>query len=104
MNPIILLLLLPVLSGMVLLLVTRSERRQRFVQQRLTKLTADDDSGPVSLSLVRKLHTAPIAIFQLTRKFGAMLNTAFEAAGNRIGLPRLALGNLCKSHRPVIVI
>jgi tight adherence protein B len=95
------LLLLPVLSGLVLLLVMRNERRQQFVQQRLTKLTAEDDSEPAPLSLVRKLHRAPLAIFQLPRKFVAMLNVAFEAAGNRIGLLHLLIAGLVSA---IIVI
>jgi tight adherence protein B len=94
MNPVILLLLLPVLTGLVLVFVTRSERRQQFVQQRLTKLTAEDDSEPVPLSLVRKPNRAPIAVFQLPRKFGAMLSAAFEAAGNRVGLLHLLIAGL----------
>jgi tight adherence protein B len=93
MNPAFL-LLLPVLTGFVLLLVMRNDHRQRFVQQRLTKLTAEDDSEPAPPSLVRKLHHAPIAVFQLPRKFGAMLSTAFEAAGNRIGLLHLLIAGL----------
>ncbi len=94
------LLLLPVLTGLVWLLVARSERRQQFVQQRLTKLTAEDDSEP-ALSLVRKLHHGPIAIFQLPRKFAAMLSAAFEAAGNRIGLLHLLIAGLVSA---IIVI
>ena len=85
------LLVLPVLTGILLLLVTRSERRQRFVQQRLHKLTAVDTPGSEPLSLVRKLHRAPTAIFQLPRKLTALLNSAFDAAGNRIGLLRLLI-------------
>jgi len=88
------LLLLPVLTGFVWLWVARSERRQQFVQQRLTKLTADDDSGPAPLSLIRKLNYAPIAIFQLPRKLAATLSAAFEAAGNRIGLLHLLIAGL----------
>jgi tight adherence protein B len=92
MNPAFL-LLLPVLTGIVLLVVRRNERRQQFVQQRLTKLTAGkDDEEPEPL--VRKLHNAPAAIFQLPRKFTAMLSVAFEAAGNRIGLPHLLIVGL----------
>jgi tight adherence protein B len=94
MNPVLLLFLLPVLSGLVLVLVTRSERRQQFVQQRLTKLTADDDREPAPLSLVRKLNRAPAAIFQLPGKFAKMLSAAFEAAGNRIGLLHLLIAGL----------
>jgi tight adherence protein B len=95
------LLLLPVLSGLVLLLVMRNERRQQFVQQRLTKLTAEDDSEPAPLSLVRKLHGAPLAILQLPRKFAAMLSAAFEASGNRIGLLHLLIAGLVSA---IIVI
>jgi tight adherence protein B len=95
------LLLLPVLTGLVWLVVARSERRQQFVQQRLTKLTAEDDSEPAPLSLVRKLRGAPIAIFQLPRKFTAMLSAAFEAAGNRIGLLHLLIAGLVSA---IIVI
>jgi tight adherence protein B len=101
MNPFLLLFLLPVLTGLVLLLVARNERRQQFVQQRLTKLTADKDVTEDPLSLVRKLRHAPTAIFQLPRKFGAMLNTAFEAAGNRIGLLHLLIAGLISA---IIVI
>ena len=95
------LLLLPVLTGLVWLLVARSERRQQFVQQRLTKLTADHDSESAPLSLVRKLHRAPIAIFQLPRKFAGILSAAFEAAGNRIGLLHLLIAGLVSA---IIVI
>jgi tight adherence protein B len=95
------LLLLPVLTGLVWLWVARSERRQQFVQQRLTKLTADHDSEPAPLSLVRKLHYAPIASFHLPRKFGVMLSAAFEAAGNRVGLLHLLIAGLISA---IIVI
>ena len=93
MNPAFL-LLLPVLTGLVLLVVVRNDRRQQFVQQRLHKLTAGKDDQEPEPSLVRKLHNAPGAIFQLPRKFRAMLNTAFEAAGNRIGLLHLLIAGL----------
>src|SRR6516165_10171032 len=91
MNPTIILLLLPVLTGLLLLFVRRNERRQQFVQQRLTKLTAEDNSEPPPLSLIRNLRRAPVAIFQLPHKFTAMLNAAFEAAGNRIRLLHLLI-------------
>jgi tight adherence protein B len=94
MNPILLLLLLPTLTGLLLLLVTQSERRQQFVQHRLTKLTAEDDNEATPVSLVRRLHQAPIAIFQLPRKLTTRLNAAFEAAGNRIGLLLLLIAGL----------
>jgi Flp pilus assembly protein TadB len=94
MNPIIILLVLPVLTGLLLLFVRRNERRQQFVQQRLTKLTANGDSEPAPLSLARKVQNTSFAIFQLPRKFTAMLNTEFEAAGNRIGVLYLLLVGL----------
>jgi Flp pilus assembly protein TadB len=85
-------LLLPVLTGLLLVLVIRSERRQLFVQQRLTKITAEpDDAEPAPVSLVRKLHRAPTALFQLPRKLTTLFNTAFEAAGNRVGLLHLLI-------------
>jgi tight adherence protein B len=93
MNPAFL-LLLPVLTGLVLLVVVRNDRRQQFVQQRLDKLTAGKDDQEPEPSLVRKLHNAPGAIFQLPRKFRAMLNTALEAAGNRIGPLHLLIAGL----------
>src|SRR5215813_7354685 len=95
-----LLLLLPVLTGVVWLLVARSERRQQFVRQRLTKLTADN-AGEETESLVRKLHHAQTAIFQLPRKLAAALDRAFEAAGNRIGLLHLLIAGLVSA---IIVI
>jgi tight adherence protein B len=94
MNPVLFIFLLPVLTGLVLLVVMRNERRQQFVQQRLTKLTADNDSDPPPLSVIRQLHDAPLAVFQLPRKFGVMLNIAFEAAGNRVGLLHLLIAGL----------
>lgn len=100
MNPAFL-LLLPVLTGLVLLVVVRNDRRQQFVQQRLDKLTAGKDDQEPEPSLVRKLHNAPAAILQLPRKFRAMLNTAFEAAGNRIGLLHLLIAGLISA---IIVI
>jgi tight adherence protein B len=87
------LLLLPVLAGLLLLYVTRTDRRQQFVQQRLTKLTVEDHGEPEP-SLIRKLRHAPAAIFQLPRKFTTALDTAFEAAGNRIGILHLLIAGL----------
>ena len=101
MNPVLLLFLLPVLTGFVWLLAARSERRQQFVQQRLTKLTTEPDDGEPEPSLIRKLHRAPLAVLQLPRKFFAILSAAFEAAGNRIGLLHLLIAGLISA---IIVI
>jgi tight adherence protein B len=66
----------------------------------LTKLTADDANEP-AVSLVRKLHNAPFALFHLPRKFVTFFNTAFEAAGNRIGYLHLVIAGLISA---IIVI
>lgn len=100
-HPVLLLLLLPVLTGLVWVWVARSERRQQMVQQRLTKLTVEDDSELAPLSLTRKVQNTSFAIFQLPRKAWAILNIAFEAAGNRIGLLHLLIAGLISA---VIII
>jgi tight adherence protein B len=94
MNPIILLFLLPVLTGLVWLLVARSERRKQFVKQRLDKLNAEIGDDESVLSLARNLRHDPSAIFQLPRKLMAQLDAAFEAAGNRIGTLHLIIAGL----------
>jgi tight adherence protein B len=99
MNPVYL-LLLPVLIGLVWLLVARSEHRQQFVLQRLTKLTADENTSELQ-SLARKLHHAQSAVYQLPRKFASLLDAAFEAAGNRVGLLHLLIAGLISA---IIVI
>jgi tight adherence protein B len=93
MNP-ALLLLLPVLTGLALLVVMRNDRRQQFVQQRLTKLTADESNSESvqRLSLLRTV--SPGAIFQLPREYIARFNAAFAATGNRIGLLHLIAAGL----------
>src|SRR5215467_12792311 len=101
MNPVLLLFLPPVLTGLLLLLVTQSKRRQRFVQRRLTKVTADPHDKQPEPFLVRKLHRAPIAVFQLPRKVATWFNSAFEAAGNRVGLSHLLITGLISA---IIVI
>jgi tight adherence protein B len=84
-----LLLLLPVLTGMVLLVVRRNDRRRQFVERRLTAITADESSSePVQrLSLLGAV--SPGTIFHLPRKYTAQFNAAFAATGSRIGLLHL---------------
>jgi tight adherence protein B len=95
MKPILLLFLLPVLTGSALLWVARRERRQQFVQQRLTSMTAyTGGTEPVALSLVRKVQNTSYVVFQLPRKINALFNVAFEAAGNRVGLLQLLIAGL----------
>src|SRR5271163_4455963 len=99
MNPLLILFLLPVLTGLVWLLVAQNERRQQFVQQRLTKFTADDASEPVTVSLARKLQ--PMVFLQLPGKLAVTLSAAFEAAGNRVGMLHLLITGLISA---IIVI
>jgi len=81
-------LLLPVLTGTVFLVVWRNERRRQFVEQRLNKMTAEQDSGPVErLSLLRAV--SPGSIFQIPHRYTDKLNAAFAATGNRVGLLHL---------------
>ena len=81
-------LLLPVLTGLVFLVVRRNERRRQFVEQRLNKMTAEQDSGPVErLSLLRAV--SPGSIFQIPHRYTDKLNAAFAATGNRVGLLHL---------------
>jgi tight adherence protein B len=88
------LLLSPALIGFMWLLSARHERRQQLVKWRLTKLATDEDEQPIPLSLARRAQQTSFAIFQLPRKFSAFLNTALEAAGNRVGLLHLLVAGL----------
>jgi tight adherence protein B len=52
----------------------------------------ENSSGPAPLWLARRLHaTSPNVVFRL---FGARLDAAFEAAGNRVGLLHLLIAGL----------
>jgi tight adherence protein B len=93
------LLLLPVLTGLLLLVVRRNDRRRQFVTQRLNNMTVVDSESTTRLSLVRRLHaTSPNAVFRL---FGAQIDAAFEATGNRVGLLHLLIAALISA---IIVI
>jgi tight adherence protein B len=94
-NQIILLLFaLPVVSGVLLLLVMRSDRRRQFVQQRLHAITVGTDDKPAPrLSLLRRA-ASPTAVFQLPRKFSVWLDTALDSTGNRIRLLHLIIAGL----------
>src|SRR6516162_5671434 len=89
------LLLLPVLTGIMCVLVARSERRQQFVRQRLTSVTANTgDREPKRLSLARKVKQTPIVLSQFLRNAVTRLDIEFEAAGNRIGVLHLLIAGL----------
>jgi tight adherence protein B len=92
-NPAVLLLFsLPVITGLTLWWVRRSDRRRQFVQQRLHTITTGKHETEPVLRLSRvPPHTA---VFQMPRKFGARLDAAFKAAGNRIGLLHLIIVGL----------
>jgi tight adherence protein B len=89
------LLLLPVLIGFVWVWVARNERRQQFVRQRLTSMTADTgDSEPEPLSLVRKVKQTPTALFEFSHNLATRLDSEFEAAGRKIGVLHLLIAGL----------
>jgi Flp pilus assembly protein TadB len=95
-NQIILLLfVLPVLSGLLLWRVSRFDRRRQFVQQRLHALTLGRDNveAPPQLAKARRATTSG-AVFQFPNKITASMDAAFEAAGNRIGLMHLVVAGL----------
>jgi tight adherence protein B len=95
---ILLLFALPVLSGLILLRVMRSDRRRQFVQQRLHAITVgkgDTEPAP-RLALHRRIRrdTSTTAVFPFPRRFMASLDAAFEATGNRIGMLHLVAAGL----------
>jgi tight adherence protein B len=89
----VLLFALPVISGLTLLLVIRSDRRRQFIQQRLHAITVGKTDSVVRLSLHRRVRRAasPTAVFQLQYKIRVWLDAAFESTGNRIGLLHLII-------------
>src|SRR5215471_1598384 len=80
----------PVLSGLLLLRVMRSDRRRQFAQQRLHAVTLGRESGgEPPPSLIRTVRQATSSYLQLPRQLSAGLEAAFEATGNKIGLLHL---------------
>ncbi|MGA7862940.1 MAG: type II secretion system F family protein [Stellaceae bacterium] len=81
-----------VLIGGALLASMRADRRRESRQQRLRTVVA---TGPTeeapTLSLRRPISRAGIRDFFLIATLWVRLEAAFAAAGNRIGLPHLAL-------------
>jgi tight adherence protein B len=98
-NQIVLLLFaLPAVSGLTLLWVMRSDRRRRFVQQRLHAITVGKgDSEPAPhLWLHRRIRraTSSTAVFQFPNKLRVWLDVVIETTGNRIGLLHLIIAGL----------
>ena len=85
----VVLLVLPVLAGLVLLRVRRNERRRQFARQRLDAMTVGESETAPRLSLVRASSSS--VVFQVPSEFGARLDAAFAATGNRIGLFHLLI-------------
>ena len=90
-NIILFCVIISLVFGALALRAIRKDRRRKFVQQRLIKITTGNGAiQSPRLSLFRKARQAPkIVVFQLPRKLWAALNPAFDATGNRIGLPHL---------------
>jgi tight adherence protein B len=87
-NQVVLFLLsLPVLSGAALLSALRADRRRQFLQHRLTTATAKATEPEPRLSLVKTV-SSPNLLLKLS---GSRLHAAFEATGNRAGLPHIIL-------------
>jgi tight adherence protein B len=83
----------PVLSGLLLLRVMRSDRRRQFTQQRLHTLTRGTEGGGAEPppSLARTVRNATSSYLQLPRRLSARLDAALEATGNKIGLLHLMI-------------
>ena len=85
-----LLLLLPIASGLLLWWVIRSDNNRQFVQQRLAALNPSGISEPVP-SLQRTIQQT---VTFIPKDLQAWVDTAFAAAGNRIGALHLAVAGL----------
>jgi tight adherence protein B len=92
-----LLFALPLVLGLILFLVRRSDRRRQFILRRLHAITAEKDSSEFTEqpSLVRTAGcTIYPAVFQFPRKFCAKLDAAYESTGNRIGSLHLVIAGV----------
>ena len=93
---ILLLLALPVITGVMLLWARRNDRRRQVIQRRLRTVTAGPVDGEATpkLSLQQRIRRAPAPVFRFHRQLRARLDAAFEATGNRIGIPHLIIAGL----------
>jgi tight adherence protein B len=85
-----LLLLLPVLTGLLLLWVSRNDRRQEFIHQRLRAFTNRSETIAPTLHRLEQAATSAL----VPQSLRIRLDTEFEAAGNRIGPLHLAIAAL----------
>jgi hypothetical protein len=90
-NPLLLLFVVPVLFGLMLLWVTRRDRRRQNIDQRLHAITGgrDNDEPLPPLTLQRRVRR--VASRAVVGKFRVWLDTALEATGNTIGLLHLII-------------
>jgi len=88
-------LLLPVLSGVLLVMVVRRERRQQLVQNRLAAIRTGGEAvveAPISLARLRRVASRGMSFtVLLPHQIRAYLDGEFEAAGNRIGILHLVI-------------
>ena len=88
---------IPILSGLLLFLVLRRDRRQRLVQDRLKlmKTGSEPVAHSVSLTKLRRVASLSISVGALLpQQLRMHLDNAFAAAGNRIGITHLLLAGL----------
>jgi tight adherence protein B len=85
----LLLMIMPVLSGGLLLWIRRKDRRRQFVSQRLKAVTVINTDTSQSTVRLQRQRPAQIAFLQLPRQLWTGLDTAFAAAGHRLGLLHL---------------
>jgi Flp pilus assembly protein TadB len=92
-----------VLIGGALFASMRADRRRESRQQRLRAVVATGPSEDApTLSLRRPLTRAGIRDLFLLSKFWLRLEAAFAAAGNRIGLPHLAVTGVAAAGMTVL--
>jgi len=91
MTPTLLLVLMPVLSGVLLWHITRKDRRRQFVQQRLVALIAarKDEGTPQ-----RRRWLQQISVLVLPANLQRRLDAAFDATGSTIRLLHLPVAGL----------
>jgi tight adherence protein B len=88
---------LPVISGVLLLFVLRRDRRQNIVLTRLDALRGNEGktAAPVSISRLRRAASRSMSVGALLpQQARVLLNDAFQAAGNRVGVVHLLLAAL----------
>jgi tight adherence protein B len=94
MNPLVILLCaIAGICGLVYAWVSRADRRRQLVQQRLLSLVPVETEPTLRLTLPGRIRRAAhkSTAFQFYQKIRGLLDSAFEASGNRIGLTHLII-------------